>query len=283
MEKLSNGCGQIRYVSRIADLVGYHAQHFMFVGQSYYFCREIVTSRTVDPGCANNKKSISKVMGRHLLPTALGTAVRVNRSWLVPLIIRLFSLPIKDLIGRDIDHIGVGLQAAVGYVLGAKGVDSEGSIRVSGRAVNIGRGVMLTDFTREEASRFGAELDAPTFDRVMDWTAGHPYLTQAVCREVVERRQGTAAAGSSVALVEESVRDGSLDELLLENFSEVCNVMSRAFTGATAPSVTLGKIHHAPVAANDAGVEPEQDGSSRIDMNIDVMGYTKGEMTLIKL
>ncbi len=99
---------------------------------------------------------------------------------------------------------------------------------------------------------------------------------------------GAASLGAALSLVpparvEESVRDGSLDELLMENFAEVCNVMSRAFTGASAPSVTLGKIHHAPVAANDAGVEPEQDGSARLDMNIDVMGYTNGQMTLIKL
>lgn len=99
---------------------------------------------------------------------------------------------------------------------------------------------------------------------------------------------GAASLGAALSLVpparvEESVRDGSLDDLLLENFAEICNVMGRAFTGAGRPTVTLGKIHHAPVAANDAGVDPEQDGSARLDMNIDVMGYTKGQMTLIKL
>lgn len=99
---------------------------------------------------------------------------------------------------------------------------------------------------------------------------------------------GAASLGAALSLVpparvDESVRDGSLDDLLLENFAEICNVMGRAFTGASAPSVTLGKIHLAPVAANDAGVEPEQDGRSRVDMKIEVMGYTTGQMTLIKL
>jgi hypothetical protein len=99
---------------------------------------------------------------------------------------------------------------------------------------------------------------------------------------------GAASLGAALSLVpparvEESVRDGRLDELLLENFAEICNVMGRAFAGSGAPSVTLGKIFHTPVAANDAGVEPEQDGKARLDLNIDVTGYTKGEMTLIKL
>jgi len=99
---------------------------------------------------------------------------------------------------------------------------------------------------------------------------------------------GAASLGAALSLVpparvDESVRDGKLDELLLENFAEICNVMGRAFAGSAAPSVTLGKIHHAPVAANDAGVEPEQDGQARLDLTIDVTGYTQGQMTLIKL
>lgn len=99
---------------------------------------------------------------------------------------------------------------------------------------------------------------------------------------------GAASLGAALTLlpparVENSVRDGTLDELLLENFAEVCNVMSRAFTAAALPSVTLGKIHEAPVAAIDAGVEPEQDGKARLDIHIDVLGYTNGEMTLLRL
>ncbi|MEM6511645.1 MAG: hypothetical protein AAF660_01425 [Pseudomonadota bacterium] len=99
---------------------------------------------------------------------------------------------------------------------------------------------------------------------------------------------GAASLGAALSLVsparvEDSVRDGSLDERLLENFAEVCNVMSRLFSDATTPVVRLGRIHPTPLAANDSGVDPEQDGIARLDLSIGVTGYTQGQLTLIKL
>ncbi len=57
---------------------------------------------------------------------------------------------------------------------------------------NIGRRIELTDFSEEEAAPLAAGLgrDEPLarklLARVLYWTAGHPYLTQVLCRAVAE-------------------------------------------------------------------------------------------------
>ncbi len=61
---------------------------------------------------------------------------------------------------------------------------------------NIGQRIDLTDFTREEAQPFAAGLNlSPTLAEqvlgwVLDWTGGHPYLTQRLCQALVERSPG---------------------------------------------------------------------------------------------
>src|SRR5262249_13845602 len=57
---------------------------------------------------------------------------------------------------------------------------------------NIGTGIALTDFTHEEARVLACGLGTDSdrghelLDRVLYWTGGHPYLTQALCRAVAE-------------------------------------------------------------------------------------------------
>ena len=58
---------------------------------------------------------------------------------------------------------------------------------------NVGRRVEVTDFTPVEAEPLAAGLGLATLeadqvmDWVMDWTGGHPYLTQQLCRALAER------------------------------------------------------------------------------------------------
>jgi hypothetical protein len=57
---------------------------------------------------------------------------------------------------------------------------------------NIGTRIWLTDFTPQEAGPLLPGLGADRtlarlmLDRVLEWTGGHPYLTQKVCREVAQ-------------------------------------------------------------------------------------------------
>src|SRR5262249_35929709 len=74
---------------------------------------------------------------------------------------------------------------------------------------NIGRQVQLSDFTAEEARPFADGLGlAPeqadaALARVLDWTSGHPYLTQRLCAAIAERRQDDGQARDVDALVHE--------------------------------------------------------------------------------
>ena len=65
---------------------------------------------------------------------------------------------------------------------------------------NIGHRIELTDFTLEEAKPLEAGLmQAPeVLERILYWTGGHPYLTQRLCRAVVESRIATATQVDAV-------------------------------------------------------------------------------------
>lgn len=63
---------------------------------------------------------------------------------------------------------------------------------------NIGKGVELGDFSIAEAEILAKGLDVEgtasrrLLDRILYWTCGHPYLTQALCRAVAEATDGLA-------------------------------------------------------------------------------------------
>ena len=61
---------------------------------------------------------------------------------------------------------------------------------------NIGQGILLRDFDRTDAATLQHGLDAAypgqgqaILDRLYHWTNGHPYLTQRLCREVVDQKR----------------------------------------------------------------------------------------------
>jgi hypothetical protein len=54
---------------------------------------------------------------------------------------------------------------------------------------NIGRRVELTDFSFDEALPLGLAESHNVLRWVLRWTGGHPYLTQRLCRSIVESRR----------------------------------------------------------------------------------------------
>jgi WD40 repeat protein len=77
---------------------------------------------------------------------------------------------------------------------------------------NIGKRIDLTDFTAGEAAKLsvGLHIDpeeaSERMARILYWTGGHPYLTQAVCRAVRER-SGNSEAGTIEGAVDPCVED----------------------------------------------------------------------------
>ncbi|MET0625630.1 MAG: AAA-like domain-containing protein [Pyrinomonadaceae bacterium] len=75
---------------------------------------------------------------------------------------------------------------------------------------NIGRRVEVTDFTLEEALPLAEDLGLPepearqTLGWVLKWTGGHPYLTQRLCRAVVEKGKTNWVESEIDLLVEET-------------------------------------------------------------------------------
>ncbi|MEQ9562948.1 MAG: AAA-like domain-containing protein, partial [Woeseiaceae bacterium] len=60
----------------------------------------------------------------------------------------------------------------------------------------VSREVMLGDFARSDLDIFATELNlsgenaARALDRIFDWTSGHPYLTQKLCRAIAREKIG---------------------------------------------------------------------------------------------
>jgi hypothetical protein len=75
---------------------------------------------------------------------------------------------------------------------------------------NIGTRVDLTDFTAEEAMPLAAGLGLPpeqaqqVLGWVLQWTSGHPYLTQRLCRALVEQPPTVWSAAGVAAVVAET-------------------------------------------------------------------------------
>lgn len=87
---------------------------------------------------------------------------------------------------------------------------------------NIGQRVDLTDFTPSEATPLADGLDLPApHDRevlqwILNWTGGHPYLTQRLCCEITVHKQmtwtqdGVAAVVTETFFGEQSEQDNNL-------------------------------------------------------------------------
>ncbi|MHC1766003.1 MAG: AAA-like domain-containing protein [Verrucomicrobiia bacterium] len=73
---------------------------------------------------------------------------------------------------------------------------------------NIGHRIELTDFTLAEGAPLGQRLSRDEVqarelvERIFDWTHGHPYLTQRLCRAVAEFIQQRKAAVASAQTVD---------------------------------------------------------------------------------
>lgn len=87
---------------------------------------------------------------------------------------------------------------------------------------NIGQRIDLNDFSLEQILPLAPGLGLPpekarkTLDWVLHWTSGHPYLTQRLCRALVERNRAEWDESSIARVVEEtffgerSKQDGNL-------------------------------------------------------------------------
>lgn len=69
---------------------------------------------------------------------------------------------------------------------------------------NIGQAIRLLDFSRTEVSAFASALSpldgesTRWLDEIYRWTSGHPYMTQALCQEVLRRKAETGTVSERV-------------------------------------------------------------------------------------
>ena len=100
---------------------------------------------------------------------------------------------------------------------------------------NIGVGIPLREFDRDEAEplRKGLQIACPqqgdlVFDRIFDWTKGHPYLTQRLCQALVDRDSEQWTTGGVDQLVDQLFfSDRELKDANLRSVRENVRLCSR--------------------------------------------------------
>ena len=80
------------------------------------------------------------------------------------------------------------------------------------------------------------------------------------------------------ARAKEAIKAGALDELLQENFREVCNVVTAALNArGGSPMLVLKDVVGNPATADEAKAL-----TSRLDVEVDVTGYGSGKLAILE-
>lgn len=96
---------------------------------------------------------------------------------------------------------------------------------------------------------------------------------------------GAALSMLPAGRAEESVKSGTLEDVIRENFHEVCNVVTGLLNKPAAPGLVLTPLHlHGLLDEKDPKIaEFQAKRDSRLNMDIQVQGYAAGAMVLILL
>jgi tetratricopeptide (TPR) repeat protein len=149
---------------------------------------------------------------------------------------------------------------------------------------NIGQGILLRDLDRTDATVLQQGLDAAypgqghaMLDRIYHWTNGHPYLTQRLCREVVDQKR---AAPWTPAEVDQVVHDLFLSDQANRE-QNLQFVQDRVLRSPHRRELLklYGQVHAGKTVANDeqsvlqnqlklAGLVTTEDGQLRVHNEI---------------
>ena len=91
---------------------------------------------------------------------------------------------------------------------------------------------------------------------------------------------GAALALLPAGLAQDSIKAGSLDKSLQDNFAEVANVLTAAFR-EFGERVILGPVHYGKVATIAPELAPLLSAPRRLDLEVTVTGYGAGRCGLL--
>jgi len=103
------------------------------------------------------------------------------------------------------------------------------------------------------------------------------------CDLVAAASLGAALSRMPPGRVDDAIRAGQLDELLLDNFHEIANVITRLFNPPAMQAVrptplVLATVYAGPDAAASLGMLAK--ARTRVDASLIVQGYRAGRVTL---
>lgn len=92
---------------------------------------------------------------------------------------------------------------------------------------------------------------------------------------------GAALSMVPAAAANESIRRKELPDNLLDNYSEVVNIMSRLLNSSTSPHLRLGKVHVVPGVIPESVQEVMKSPSLRRDYAVTMTGYGSGNISML--
>lgn len=141
---------------------------------------------------------------------------------------------------------------------------------------NVGRPIQLTDFTRDEALPLAVGLSenadraAGLLNSVLDWTSGHPYLTQTLCWYLVKNKTWE---------VDELVERVFLSKQALREEPNLQLVRSRLTQGVSDVSTVL-KIYQRIVRGEPVRDEPSSSDHASLKLSGVVKTDEAGELKI---
>lgn len=92
---------------------------------------------------------------------------------------------------------------------------------------------------------------------------------------------GAALSMIPAAAAKESIRRNELPDNLLDNYSEVVNIISRLLNSSRSPHLRLGRVHVIPGDLPEAVVKAMAMPSMRRDFAATISGYGSGNVSLL--
>ncbi len=102
-----------------------------------------------------------------------------------------------------------------------------------------------------------------------------------VCDMAFAAYSSSALTRIPVGGAQEALEEGTLSSMMMDNFNEVMNICVILVSGDTAPHVKLDKVNHDLGSVSEEVMTVISSPSERLDLDIDVPGYGKGQMSVL--
>ncbi len=125
-----DGLGKVAGEGGSSDLVTYHCEAVVGVGELHHCFHEVFAELRIEP-CGADNHCVLTEGGEESLPLELGASVDALWIWLVFLVVRAAALSGEHIVGGDVYHLGAVSGGGLAEIANGSGVE-RGSLQIVG-------------------------------------------------------------------------------------------------------------------------------------------------------